>query len=286
MKRVVFWTVALVLAAGSVWADTISGGTLTGFPAGFAATTGASGVQGSPFWNDYSMDGNQMNVGYFLTASGGLTSEPNRTPTQFLSDGTASAANAPLSFNFVRNTASLQIVLLGAFSSLNATTAGNLGTAVGIYDTSNPLSKTVLFASGTIPTSSGVAGSPAAFASPYASYGFYATVCFGPSASQCRTYYTQSALDQSAATGGAILEPAAHQHFAVFAANGLAANQESYYIGIEDGWGTTGSERLGDYQDIIFAISAITAVPEPGTFVFMGLGLVGVALAGRRLRKK
>ena len=87
-----FWiaSAAVVVLSGSMFADTVTSGTGTfsAFPAGFASSTpvweGNAGpllTTGIPFWNNPSDDtgvGNShdVNVGYVLTDTGGISGTP------------------------------------------------------------------------------------------------------------------------------------------------------------------------------------------------------------------
>lgn len=70
----------------------------------------------------------------------------------------------------------------------------------------------------------------------------------------------------------------ATQHFAIFAAD-LTLGAESYFVGVEDlPRSQAGVEVIGDYNDMVFRISA---VPTPGAMALLAMG--GIA-AGRRRR--
>jgi hypothetical protein len=70
-------------------------------------------------------------------------------------------------------------------------------------------------------------------------------------------------------------------HFALFE---LANGEE--VLGFEDSpWApgsTNGGEGIGDFNDIIIALSPVVSAPEPGTIAIMGMGLAGLGFIGRR----
>jgi hypothetical protein len=70
---------------------------------------------------------------------------------------------------------------------------------------------------------------------------------------------------------------------------GFAAPAGTTVVGFEDlGSGTTsGLNPDYDYNDVVFAFSNVSVVPEPGTMGLLALGLVGLSGAGlvRRRRK-
>jgi hypothetical protein len=287
MKRLLILASLVLLSGALALADTISGGTLVNFPG--TAGTGTSGVQGSPYWNNFSLDGTNKNIGYFLTGTGGFTGGPNFAPTKELTDGTNNSVNAATNFRFVRNSASLQITLLGTFANFATTAAGTPFDTIGWYETDSTGTvngtKHQLFGPGQEAANVGVGFS----FNPTAFYGFYLTTCISVNFSNntCNffgTFYTNSnfnnAVEYSDFVGGTTI---LHQHFAAFGANALLANNESYYLGVEDSLNTFGQERYGDFNDIIISIAS---VPEPATYGLMGAGLVGLALLHRRMRSK
>jgi PEP-CTERM motif len=279
-----------------VLADTVSTDTglnaFTNMPANavFAANTTIVGGN-TPYWNNVSPDGSQVNVGYFLTNTGGFsTGVTTPAPSQYLAT-IANTNKAPLAFDMVRQATSFTITMLYQNSQANT---GVGGTEFGIYDVGTG-AKTPIYAAGTVPSSVGttVAVNTAGI-SGSGVYGFYATTCqIASQASNCFTFYSDTALNpnvtnlgNSFVVEGPSLGP--HQHFALF---NLAGDADSFYLGYEDSFssstgftGSGGPEHYGDFNDIIFRID--TTVPEPATLSVMGLGLLALGLVGRkRIRK-
>lgn len=281
---------ASILAAFAVvptlaFGDTIVGGTSASFPSTPITGTPTSGNQGSPYWNDASLDGTNQNVGYFLTGTGGFSGGTNYNPTTQLTNGTANPINASTAFDFLRDSTTDTLVMLGAFSNFGGTAAGTPDDVVGWYETDSTGTvngtKHQLFAGG---TEQAAVGQSFAF-NPTSFYGFYLTTCVtlsGNTCTQSATYYTNTSFDTvteySNFVGGTSV---VHQHFAEFGGSG-----ESYFIGIEDGSNTFGAEAYGDFNDVIFQVQATApAVPEPATFGMVGAGLVALFLQRRRLAR-
>jgi len=203
----------------------------------------------------------------------------------------------PADFSFLRNSAALQITLLGAFGGKNTAGtiwSGDMPTVIGYYDASATTvaaaaaSEVPLFGGGIIPQT---VGSTLTVIPPYANYGLYAIVCAAtvllPDGSyKCtatQTYYSNENFDSPGET--------THQHFALF---DLLGDMETYYIGFEDLTDDTG-EGHGDYNDVIFKIATGqvgginpsggninllgpgSLVPEPATFALAGVGLLAFA---------
>lgn len=90
-------------------------------------------------------------------------------------------------------------------------------------------------------------------------------------------FFTESARNRNANGSALPANDRATQHFAIFGSN-LTLGAEEYYIGVEDlARANTGQELVGDYNDMIFRI---TAVPTPGSVALVGIG--GLLMARRR----
>jgi hypothetical protein len=233
-KRVSGW---LLLAVAGVVAFTVSASATTVVGSGSWQAWSAPNQDGDPYWDNPSADGNQRNIGYFLSKTGGFSSHPASpaiTPEWWgYGDG-----SADLSFHF-------QSALPQA-AKLVIEVAGNANiNELGWYDVSNPSVGGVIF-----PGPAG-AGATAVF-SPSLNFGLYIKTAGGV------TYYTQSTLNPAAETN--------HQHFALFKeAPGV------YWIGVEDKPANTGEGFGGDYNDMVIRMAV---VPEPATMSLFALGLL------------
>jgi MYXO-CTERM domain-containing protein len=224
------------------------------------------------FWDQRSLDGNNVNVGNYLH---GTFPPPITSPT-FDPDGwgkPAPARKLPTfkltqlppdpetfdgDFHFSRSsTGTLTAILQGEF-------AGNADfNAVGWYNADNPAERHLLWAG----TDSTTHNATVIF-TPTQNYGFFLV---GKNA----TFNTDSFLNTGRDVGV--------QHFATFASD-LTPGAEKYVIGVEDLPAFTTTERLGDFQDFIFTFKATSDnsggnqppppgnVPEPASLALLILG--------------
>jgi hypothetical protein len=290
----------LVAAATGARADTVFG---SGF---FIPVPVLGGTTGSPYWNNPSLDGSYMNIGYFLTGTGGFPAgcgSNTQCGTSYLGNGGQYLSSGPYlstgpkvpddpaDFSFLRTSTAIQIAVLGSFSGNNpANPAGGM-TTIGFYDASAPnaasaaASEVPLWAAGQIARA---VGTSTTMRPPYANYGLYETVCVssvltsgGYQCSATATYFSNSNFNPAGQTG--------FQHFAIF---DLYASPDVYFVGIEESPANSTIEGLGDYNDLIFEITSINqpgvgnappATPEPTTISLVGLGLavIGFVMARR-----
>jgi hypothetical protein len=247
IKKVVRGGVFCVFAIGlflpvSAFADTISGTAGAAFQSWTAADLNQNGA---PYWDNTSLDGPNMNIGFFLTdaPTAPLADAPGALPFwgNTYNSVTDSGGTPDLNFFFQKNSsfsiANLQLAV-AANSNINE---------FGWYDISDPSVLYTIFGGSNSPP-----GTSDSF-TPSGQYGFWLKGDDG-------TYYTQSSLNPSGDTS--------HQHFAVFEQSSTNGS-EVYWLGIEDFnlsefHGAEGG--TGDYNDMIVRISAqILTVPEPST---------------------
>jgi hypothetical protein len=132
----------------------------------------------------------------------------------------------------------------------------------GWYDASNPNNRSVIFSAA---QTSGAAAS--AFIG--GNFGFY----YQSSTNPGKTFFTQTSLNGMGNK----------QQFAAFQIG------DQNFLGIEDIFSNTISRTWQhgtadyDYNDVMIGFTRRASVPEPGTLLFMGLGLAGAAA---RLRRK
>jgi hypothetical protein len=256
-----------------------------------------------------------MNIGYFLTGTGGFPQGCGGGPVcglnvlgghgYYFSSG-SKTSDEPSDFSFLSNATAVQISLVAAFGGKNAAGnvwSGDMPTVIGYYDASATsgagaaASEVPLWGSGIIPQRVGYTFT----LTPYANYGLYATVCTATvlqggvyKCTATQTYYSNTSFDPAGET--------THQHFALFA---VLDDTETYYIGFEDLLDNTG-EGHGDYNDVILRIvtgsppsSGVinptgppiinptgppvinptgggSLVPEPGTFALASVGLLAL----------
>lgn len=232
-KRVSRW---LLLMVAGVLALTVSASATTVVGSGSWQAWSAPNEDGTPYWDNNSLDGAQMNIGYFLSGTGGFTSPPSPgiTPDWWgNADGSAD-------LNFYFNSPLPQVV------EMYIEVAGNSNiNELWWYDVTNPSNGGQIF-----PGPVG-AGSVVVF-SPTPNFGLYIKTASGTE------YYTESMLNPVAEQE--------HQHFALFKeAHGV------YWIGIEDKPADSGEGSDGDYNDMVIRM---TTVPEPATMSLFALGLL------------
>ncbi|MGQ9737233.1 MAG: PEP-CTERM sorting domain-containing protein [Armatimonadota bacterium] len=233
-RRVSRW---LLLMVAGVLALTVSASATTVVGAGSWQAWSAPNEDGTPYWDNNSLDGNKKNIGYFLSGTGGFTghpASPNITPEWWGNAG----GSADLNFYFNS--------LLSQAVTLKIEVAGNSNiNELWWYEVGNPSNGGLIF-----PGPAG-AGSVAVF-TPTPNFGLYIKTAGG------KIYYTQSALNPGGET--------AHQHFALFKeAPGI------YWIGTEDKPANTGEGVNGDYNDMVIRMAV---VPEPATMSLFALGLL------------
>ncbi len=249
------WLILLVtmLAVGTVpqaiWADEVSGSSGAGWQS-FPSTVDESGT---PYWAGNSWDPGQVNIGFYLTCTGGFASNPRGcpgySPSEIQGWGMSSGA-ADANFTFT--------VGAGGPIELRLEIAGFAPhNEFGWYEVGSGTMHTLF----TGPDGGGVS---TAF-NPGEAYGFYLIDPNG------NTYYTESWRNPAGEEN--------HQHFAVFLVT-LASGEQIFYIGVED-LPLGGDE---DYNDMIVKFSPVS-VPEPSTFGLLGVGLAAIGFLRRRRAK-
>jgi len=297
MIRALSLGVALTLASGMMWADTIVLGsnTLVNMPASISNPgpgTGCGGASGSalgsassqcgylgtgPYWDNDSGTGKQLNIGYFLTGTGGYAGDTNYAPAQYLSGG---AGGAPTSISLDYSGGSSSVSLLTDNTGDTTLTFGyynaNGGAETPIY---GPL----------------IPNDPSAYApvslslTPGEDYGFYLTrscfsACPAGDTSGYVTLFSNPTLN-TCTTAESAGTCSTDQHFAIF----TSSTPGVYYVSIED-WGLLGTpnngEGNGDFNDIVFELNTDSPAqaPEPASFALIGVGLLGLGLARFRNR--
>jgi hypothetical protein len=250
----------LVAAFGTpATADTIMGaGSVQSWDASVLGPAG-SPTSGGPYWNNVSADGN---IGWCLIGNPicPIGDHPGAIP--FFGNGTSAVSN----MFFANSIGSVQVSLLGNFTSQTGgpdginyfgwyaiQPDGTLGMMTRLWSSAAPIDTYAVF-------------------SPGGNYGFFIENVkgLGTPAEADYFWFMNTAFTS---TGGTAVDPANHQHFAVFSPIG-----NRFVLGMEDS--TPGDL---DFNDMIVQVTA--GVPEPASGALLAgfLALCGLLAAVRHL---
>lgn len=251
MCRMMVAGVALLLLAAAAIADPIN---VSGSTGGWQAMP-APTESGKPFWDNTSYDGKTMNVGYFLTKTGGFassSSSPNLATSNLNYWGTGSGGFDPAEA-FTTTPPNSPVT-----TTLRLEVAGFANTNIlGYYD-----------ATGDHQIFAGSAGAGAvATINAIGAFGLYITTQEGNTFRSDAGLYSTTSSDS-------------YQHFAVF----KELDNSKLWIGVEDlKVNRDGSGSDKDFNDMVITLEA---VPEPASVVSFALGSLAVGCYGAYRRRR
>jgi hypothetical protein len=236
-------------------------------------------IQGTPFWDSRSMDGNQCNVGYWLQQT---TSWNAGVGARCGNDSFVGGDKGPGALAFLASNSGEGTPVGWGFTASGPNTvtlrlevAGRRGTNSFGWVDSNGV-RTELFAGSTAPTS-GAAATKTINVASGTSFGFYLCTAAAPTPGNCNnsnSFSSTTAYSASNTRSG---------KFALFSEVPANPTNNSriatYWVGVEDTAGNNSTERWGDYNDMLIRV---TVVPEPGFYGALAMGLAGLFLFTRR----
>ncbi len=270
----------LAFAGGIASADSIILGSESW--ASMPASIGSSLGTNQPYWDNVSGDGPNMNGGFVLTGTCGVSGDCNTNygPLQYVSQNNGSGQpDAPTNITLSHTGTAPVVTLLGNFT-------GDTNITFGFYDLDlNPIPTLFpIFGPGSL--KSDIGNSVSLTMPNNDQYGFYITrACYGAIAGCTNgytTWFSNSSLDST---------DAGHQHFAIFD----SSTSGIYYLAVED-WLPNMGEGYGDFNDILIELNSNSGAsyesglsgavsPEPATFGLIGAGLAALGLTRLRARK-